>query len=272
MPRSRARAVSAVARRSRCSRCSDSRPSSPESNSSLPRSTSGTDSEVDRPGHGARLAGERGAVQRGGGDGLGGGDREPGRHARALVDRARLAQGAGEPGDHLPQVPGHLGDQVGLLVDERDLVGQLQRVVRAHLGAEPVLQRGDDPAAVGVVLGVGRGDEQHVERQPQGVAAHLDVALLHHVEHRHLDALGEVGQLVDGHDAAVGARDEAVVDGLGVAERAALGDLDRVDVADQVGHGGVGGGELLGVALAAVPPRDRQVVAELGGTPSGRRA
>ena len=120
---------------------------------------------------------------------------------------------------------GHLGDEVGLLVDDGDLVVELARVVRADLGAEAVLQRGDDPAAVGVVLGVGAGDDQHVERQPQDVAADLDVALLHHVEHRHLDALGEVGQLVDGDDAAVAARDEAVVDRLGVAERAAFGHL-----------------------------------------------
>jgi hypothetical protein len=59
------------------------------------------------------------------------------------------------------------------------------------------------------------------------------------------------------------------VDGLGVAERAALGDLDGVDVADEVGDGGVGGGELLGVALVAVPPRHRQVVAQLGGPAAG---
>ena len=43
-PRSRARAVSAVARRSRWSSVSFSRPSSPGANSSLPRSTAGTDS------------------------------------------------------------------------------------------------------------------------------------------------------------------------------------------------------------------------------------
>ena len=47
-----------------------------------------------------------------------------------------------------------------------DLVGELQRVVGAHLGAEAVLERGDDPPAVGVVLGVGAGDEQQVQRQP----------------------------------------------------------------------------------------------------------
>jgi hypothetical protein len=66
---------------------------------------------------------------------------------------------------------------------------------------------------------------------------------------------GEVGQLVDGDDAAVRPRDEAVCDGLRIAKAAAVGDLDRVDVADQVGHAGVGGGQLLGVALGAVPPR-----------------
>ena len=217
--------------------------------------------EVDRPGDGTFLAGDRGPAQRSGGDRLGGRHGEPGRHPGALVDGARLAQRPGEPGDDLEQVARHVGDELGLLLDQRDLVGQLQRVVGAHLGAEPVLERGDDPPAVRVVLGVGRGHEQHVQRQPQRVAADLDVALLHHVEQRHLDAFGQVGQLVDRDDAAVGARHQAVVDGLGVAERAALGDLDRVDVADQVGDGGVGGGELLGVALVAVPP----------GRPAGRR-
>ena len=160
---------------------------------------------------------------------------------------------------------------VGLLADHGDLVVELGRVVGADLRAEAVLERRDDPAAVGVVLRVGAGHHQHVERQPQHVAADLDVALLHHVEHRDLDPLGEVGQLVDRDDAAVAARDQPEVDRLGVTEATALGDLHRVDVADQVGDGGVGRRELLGVALVAVPPRDRQVVAELvGATPRPR--
>ena len=150
-----------------------------------------------------------------------------------------------------------------------DLVGELERVVGADLGAEAVLERGDDPAAVGVVLGVGAGHQQQVQRQPQLVAADLDVALLEHVEQRDLDPLGQVGQLVDGEDAAVGARHQAVVDGLRVAEGAALGDLDRVDVADQVADAGVRGGQLLAVPVAAVQPADRQVVAELGDQPRG---
>ena len=80
------------------------------------------------------------------------------------------------------------------------------------------------------------------------------------------------GSSLIGDDAAVAARDQAEVDGLRVAEAAALGHLDRVDVADQVGDAGVGGGQLLGVALAAVPPLDRQVVARArrpgGSTPA----
>ena len=220
--------------------------------------------EVDDPGDRLVLALRGGAVQRGRRDRLGAGDREPGADARALVDRAGLAQVAGEPGQDLDEVVRHLGDQVGLLPDHGDLVLELGRVVGADLRAEPVLERGDDPAAVGVVLRVGAGDDEHVERQPQHVAADLDVALLHHVEHRDLDPLGEVGQLVDRDDAAVAARDQPEVDRLRVAQRAALGDLHRVDVADQVGDAGVGGRELLGVPLVAVPPLDRQVVAELG--------
>ena len=141
-----------------------------------------------------------------------------------------------------------------LLAEQRHLVGQLGQVVGPDLGAEPVLQRGDDPAAVGVVLRVGGGDQDHVQRQPQRVAADLDVALLQHVEQRDLDPLGQVGQLVQPEDAAVGARHQAVVHGLGVAEGAALGDLDRVDVADQVTDAGVRGGQLLGVAVVAVAP------------------
>ncbi len=195
--------------------------------------------------------------------------REPRGDPGPLVDRRRLADGAGEPGEHLEQVLGDLGGEGGLLPDELDLEVEVERVVGADLRAEPVLERGDDPAAVRVVLRVGAGHEEQVERQPQHVAADLDVAFLEHVEQRHLDPLGEVGQLVDGEDPAVGARHEPEVDGLGVAQRATLGDLDRVDVADEVADGGVGGRELLGVPLAAVHPGHRQVVAELGGARPG---
>ena len=79
------------------------------------------------------------------------------------------------------------------------------------------------------------------------------------------------GKLVDGDDAAVRPRDQAEGDGLRIAEAAALGHLDGVDVADEVGHAGVRRRELLGVALAAVPPRDREVVARGGRAPDRLR-
>ena len=151
-----------------------------------------------------------------------------------------------------------------LLVDDRHLELGLERVVRADLRAEAVLERRDDAAAVRVVLGVRRRDEHDVERQADLVAADLHVALFEHVEQADLDALGEVGQLVDREDAAVGARDEAVVDRQLVGEVAALGDLDRVDLADEVGDRRVGRRELLAEATVAVHPLDRRLVAALG--------
>jgi hypothetical protein len=144
--------------------------------------------------------------------------------------------------------------------------------VGTDLGTEPVLQRGDDPAPVGVVLRVRTGDQEQVERQPQAVAPHLDVALLEHVEHGDLDPLREVGQLVDPEDAAVRAGDQAVVHRLRIPQGAALRHLDRVHVADQVTDAGVGRGQLLDVPQVPVQPADRQLVAELTGEPATTRA
>ena len=242
----------------------------------MPRLAGTTLGQVDDPGHRPGLAGDGGPADGGGRDGLQARDGEAGADARALVDVAGLADQPGEPGHDLGEV---LGDDrvlervvvaaagpgdVRLLVQQPDLVGELERVVGAHLGAEAVLERGDDAAAVRVVLGVGAGDQQQVQRQPHPVAADLDVALLQHVEQRHLDALGQVGQLVDAEDAAVGAGDQAVVDRLRVAQGAALGDLDRVDVADQVADAGVRRRQLLAEPVAAVQPADRGGVAVLG--------
>ena len=128
------------------------------------------------------------------------------------------------------------------------------RVVREDLAPDPVLERRDDLAARGVVLRVCGKDEQHVQGEADGVAFDLDVAFLHDVEQPHLDLAGEVGQLVDGEDAAVRARQQSVVDGeLVRQEVAAARGLDRIQVADHVGDGHVGGGQLLHVAAV---PRD----------------
>ena len=176
----------------------------------------------------------------------------------------------GDRGDDLRHVGRHPHDHavgvegVRLLVDDGGLDLGVGRVVGADLAAEAVLERRDDPTPVRVVLGVGRADEQQVERQADLVAPHLDVALLQHVEQADLDALGEVGQLVHGEDAAVGAGHDAVVEGQLVGQVATLGHLDGVDLADQVGDRGVGRRQLLAEAVLAVDPVDPGVLAVLG--------
>ena len=78
---------------------------------------------------------------------------------------------------------------IGLLLEQLHLELEVERIVGADLGAEAVLERGDDASAVRVILGVGTCDDQHVEWQTQVVAADLDVAFFQHVQQRDLDAL-----------------------------------------------------------------------------------
>jgi hypothetical protein len=118
-----------------------------------------------------------------------------------------------------------------------------------------------DAASMRVVVGVGGDHEQDVQREPDPVAADLDVALLQDVEQRHLDALGEVGELVDRDDPPMRARDHAVVDRQLVGQVPTLGHADRVDVADQVRDARIRGRELLAVALVGREPGDRCGVA-----------
>ena len=141
--------------------------------------------------------------------------------------------------------------------------------MRAHHRADPVLERSDDPAPVGVVFGIGREHHADVEVEPDRIAADLDIALLEHVEQAHLDLGGEVGQLVDAEDASVGAGNQAEVHRHLAREIAALGVLDHVDLADQVGDRHVGSGELFVIAVVAADPGDRRVIAALGDQVSG---
>ncbi len=151
----------------------------------------------------------------------------------------------------------------GLLLGDGDGLVERLGVVRADLGADAVLERGDDFAARRVVLGVRGEDDGDVELEADGVALNLDVALLHDVEERDLDLAGEVGELVDGEDAAIGARQQAVVHGELAAELVAgARGLDGVDVTDEIGDRNVRRGELFDVALDGSHPGDRRVVAE----------
>ena len=152
----------------------------------------------------------------------------------------------------------------GFLRGDGDAFFDVLGVVGADLAADAVFERGDDLAAGGVVLGVGGEDDGYVERQADGVALNLHVAFLHDVEEGDLDFSGEVGELVDGEDAAVGAGKQAVVHGeFGAEVLVAAGGFDGVDVADEVGYGDVGGGEFFYVAVVGSEPGDGGFVAQL---------
>ena len=132
-------------------------------------------------------------------------------------------------------------------------------------GADPVLQRRDDLAARGVVLGIGGEGQEHVQRQAYRIAFDLNVALLHDVEEADLHLPAQVRQLVDGKDPPVGPGQQPEVHGELVGEQVPpSGRLDRIDVADEVGDGDVGRGELLDVALVPAQPGERRRVAALG--------
>ncbi len=195
------------------------------------------------------------------------GDRGADGNAGALIDVGAAPGEAGDLGDDLLHVlrDVHLAVAVvlevrPLLLHDRDLVLGVARVVGADLGAVAVFERRDDAPAVRVVLRVGGRHDEHVQRQPDAVAADLYVALLHYVQQPHLDALRQVGQFVDAEDAPVVPRDEPVVDRQLVREVAALRHLYRVDLADQVGDRDVRRRQLLTVAPLAVDPLDRRVL------------
>ncbi len=153
----------------------------------------------------------------------------------------------------------------GFLRGDGDALFDVLGVVGADLAADAVFERSDDLAAGGVVLGVGGEDDGDVEGKADGVALNLHVALLHDVEEGDLDFAGEVGNFVDGEDAAVGAGKQAVVHGeLGAEVLVAAGGFDGVDVADEVGYGHVGGGEFFDEAVVGGEPGDGGFVAHLG--------
>src|SRR6266849_347119 len=135
-------------------------------------------------------------------------------------------------------------------------------IVGANLCADAVFERSDDLAARGVILGIGGENEEHVERETEWVALNLNVTFLHDVEEADLNFSGEVGKFVDGEDAAISAREKAVVDGELVGEiAAAAGGADGIDIADNVGHGHVGSGKFFDEAIVAGHPGDGSVVA-----------
>ena len=80
------------------------------------------------------------------------------------------------------------------------------------LRSDPVFERGNDTAPIGIILGVCREYELQIERKPHLKASDLDIAFLQDIEERYLDPGLQVREFVDSEDAAVGPRDHPEMD------------------------------------------------------------
>ena len=67
----------------------------------------------------------------------------------------------------------------------------------ANDAADAVLQRRDDPPAIGVILGIGAEDQADIQIQTNGIAANLHIALFQHIEQPHLNPRRQIRQLID---------------------------------------------------------------------------
>ena len=143
-----------------------------------------------------------------------------------------------------------------LPVHDPDFRFQGLGIVGADFGAVPVLERGDDPTAVGVIFRVCAGHDVDIQRQADLVAADLHIPLFHDVEEADLDFFAQIRQFVDGEDAPVRAGNKTVMDRQLVRKVPPLGDFDRIDLADQIGDRDVRRGELFAVSFFAPEPGD----------------
>src|SRR5437870_9780320 len=152
------------------------------------------------------------------------GDRDADTDAGTLIDLGTSARQLAHLGhDFFHEVRHHdrevaILERGAFLLDDADLVVDVAGIMRPDLRAEAILERRDDPPAVRVVVRVGAGDHVDIDRQAQLDSADLHTALIEVVQQADLDPFGEIGQLVDGEDAAIGSRDEPVVDGELIGE------------------------------------------------------
>src|SRR5205085_4953795 len=103
------------------------------------------------------------------------------RDAGALVDVRGAAELTGGRREDLQHVDGNAHRNAArrltrLQLHDPDLLLRGLRIVRADLRAETILERRDDASAVRVVVGVRRRDDEEIEREPDPIAADLDVA------------------------------------------------------------------------------------------------
>src|SRR6202451_1432596 len=101
----------------------------------------------------------------------------------------------------------------------------------ANLRTDAVFQRRDNFPASSVVLRVRSEHEETIESHADRVSLNLHVSFLHDVEKAHLNFSGQVRQLVDSENSAIGAGKQAVVNGQFVGKiSTAAGGFDGIDV------------------------------------------
>ena len=135
--------------------------------------------------------------------------------------------------------------------------------MRANLRADAVFQRRDDLPTRRVVFRIRAEYQRHIERQADGVALNLHIAFLHDVEQSDLNLSRQIRQFVDGEDAAIGARQQAVVNRHFARQLvSAPRRFDGIDVTNQIRDGDIGRRQLFHVAIIRREISNGRTVAE----------
>ena len=158
-------------------------------------------------------------------------------------------------------LPFRISANPGFLFSDRKAMLERPGIMRLDFRSDPVLQRGDDLAAGRVVLRIGGEHQDDVERQPDRVSLNLNVAFLHDIKQAHLDLACKIRQFVNGENSTIGARKQPIVHAQFAADGvSSLCSFDGIDIADDIGDGNVGRGELFDIAVLFRPVIDPSVV------------
>jgi hypothetical protein len=151
-----------------------------------------------------------------------------------------------------------------LLVDDPILELDRSRIVRPDLRTETILQWRNYSTAICVVFRICRSDDEKVDWQANLESANLHILLFQDIKQANLDPFCQIREFVEIENAAVGAWNQAEGNDFLVAEIAPLCDLDRIDLSDQVRHGGVRRCQLFRITTIARHPVDGRCIPHLG--------
>src|SRR5207247_843571 len=125
-------------------------------------------------------------------------------------------------------------------------------IVRANLRTNAIFQRRDELSTRRIVLRIGAEYKGDIKGQAHRISLNLHIAFLHDVEQTHLNLAGEIGQLIDGKNASIGARQQPVVHRQFAAEfMPAACSFNGIDIADQIRNRDIGSRQLFYVPILA---------------------